>query len=207
MNGCHLIRTSLILGMVGTSLAQDTRLRIEFPGFFSGRPDPLVAVGDSARAQAILDSLAVRLERDGSACVLPELEALTYNGVRLRIDEAAMGKRSYDLRGGCLTGGRVDAARNLEKMAVAAAFFEDDRVALGGPKPFTYLACGFPDSLRPASVPCATTRARSRAPIQAIARPSMGRTNGACVRADGETVESKRGRWLVVFPGTESRAR
>lgn len=194
-------RSILLAGLLATTVvAQDTRLRIEFPGFFSGRNDPMVVVADSARTQAILDSLAVRLGRDGVTCSMPAMQALSYNGVRLRIDDAALGKKSIEVRAGCVSPGSTDHRQNLEKMAVAAAFFEDDLNAPGGPRAFAYLACGFPDSLRPVSVPCATASTRARARMSLNSMPSVVVPAAPSVGADGRQIESQRSGLSATYP-------
>lgn len=193
----------LLAGLLATTgIAQDTRLRIEFPGFFSGRNDPLVVVADSARTQAILDLLVARWNTE-SSCRAMEIQALSYNGVRLWIDDAALGKSTVEVREGCVSPGHVDPGRGLERSAVAAAFFEDDLNAPGGPKPMTDLACRIPDALRPTSVPCATTSTRAPARSNLNSMPTAVVPATPSVGADGRpSEESRRTGLSATYPVT-----
>lgn len=124
----------------------------------------MAAITDSTFAQAILDTLAVRMTLERN-CIPYPMKALDYNGARIQInDPTNLGKLTVEARGGCLSNRAADPGQNLERLAVLTAFRFDDLNAPGGPKPFGYLACGFPDTLLPKGVTCASTEAQRRDP-------------------------------------------
>ena len=188
MLATRILGISLVVAAT-ISDAEDSRVRIGFPGIFSGRPDPMVQVTDSAQAQRLLDTLAVRLASN-STCVLTDLTTLGYNGVRLDIDDPVLGKKTVTVREGCLSAQVQDADRNLERLAVGIAFLHDDLNSVGGPQPLTYLACTVPQWLHPDIAPCSTTSVKHSPVIDAGSHrvPSLSATATRSTSIDGRQV-------------------
>jgi hypothetical protein len=185
------------------SAAQDQRLSIEFIGVFSGRPDPVMLVSDSAQAQAILDSLAVRVASN-TTCAMTDLVALSYNGVRLSVTDPVLGNLTVTVRDGCVSNGAIDLDRNLERLAVSTAFRYDDLDAPGGPKPSTYLGCLVPASLHPDIAPCATASVRQEQAVPAPGRirPSLFTTAPRSATLDGKRTGPQASglSWSILLP-------
>lgn len=132
------------------AVADDTRVQIQFPGIFSGRRDPRVAISDRGVAQLLLDTLGNRSRT--ARCQLDSLIAGTFNGVRLILETPFQGSTSIEVRRGCLSTGRSDPRRMLESLAVRWAQSYSDLDAPGGPEPLRNLAPLLEDPLESAPV-------------------------------------------------------
>jgi|GEM_PF-5544383 len=154
--------TLILAGLTASGRTQTSQIvHVEF-NMFAGRARPKAEIADAGKAQAILDSLAIRTAEASPCSEIPAMPSSPgYTATLLQFSVPVAQRRTLIIRNGYIYYDTTlpcyrDPESNLEKLAVATAFQYPDLNAPGGPKPMDYLSCMVPDSLHADSEPCTT---------------------------------------------------